>query len=223
MCALAAGAPGAYAADELIEYEKATQLEGAGNNQVLSKVVVGASDVTIGGFGVYGKAQAAGNIKFIIFDAGPAPTEPRFISNAQSVQASSTVRWYDLADSNFLYTLKAGHTYGMGLIADRASGPNNFLFAAGYNNWGGDPKTPTIANGLTLPFTQWLTLNAVTGCSGGICAFGTNPTLFQDTSTTYKPSLHIFAPVPEPAEWTMLMAGLLVVGFIASRRNHNVA
>jgi hypothetical protein len=31
------------------------------------------------------------------------------------------------------------------------------------------------------------------------------------------------APVPEPAEWTMLIAGLLVVGFIARRRNANIA
>jgi hypothetical protein len=27
--------------------------------------------------------------------------------------------------------------------------------------------------------------------------------------------------VPEPAEWTMLIAGLLVVGAIARRRHHN--
>jgi hypothetical protein len=220
ICALAIGAPAANAADTLIEYEKASMLEGAGTHQVLSKVVVGPNDVTIGGFGVYGKAQASGNIKFILFDAGPAPTQPRFISSAQAVQASSTVRWYDLADPSFLYTLKAGHTYGMGLISDRANGPSNFQFAAGYNSgFGGDPKTSTIANGLTVPFTQWLTLNAVTGCSAGLCTFGANPTLFQDNTTTYKPSLHIFAPVPEPAEWAMLIAGLMVVGFIARRRN----
>ena len=30
------------------------------------------------------------------------------------------------------------------------------------------------------------------------------------------------APVPEPAEWTMLLAGLLVVGFIARRRERHL-
>jgi hypothetical protein len=30
------------------------------------------------------------------------------------------------------------------------------------------------------------------------------------------------AAVPEPSEWAMLMAGLLVVGFIANRRNNRV-
>jgi hypothetical protein len=28
----------------------------------------------------------------------------------------------------------------------------------------------------------------------------------------------VTAPIPEPAEWTMLIAGLLVIGFIARRR-----
>jgi hypothetical protein len=30
------------------------------------------------------------------------------------------------------------------------------------------------------------------------------------------------APIPEPAEWTMLIAGLLVMGLIARRRNRTV-
>ena len=115
----------------------------------------------------------------------------------------------------------------MGLIADRAGAiGSNFQYAAGYNSgFGGDPKTTTTANGLSLPFTQWLTLNAVTGCSGGVCSFGGNPTLFQDTSTTYKPSIRIFdvtPAVPEPSEWTMLLAGLLLIGFIATRRNRGI-
>jgi hypothetical protein len=228
VCLMVFGSPAAIAAGpELIEYEKATLFENAGTNQILSRVVVGPSAVTIGGFGVYGKARADGNIKFIIFDAGPAPTQPRYISNAQSVQATTNLTWYDLADPTYTYTLKAGQSYGMGLIADRAnSSSNSFQWAVGYNSgFGGDPRTNTTANGLTLPWgfssaAQWLTLNAVTGCTNGVCSFGSNPTLFQDTSNTYKPSLHIYA-VPEPAEWMMLVAGLLTIGFIAARRNRN--
>jgi hypothetical protein len=33
----------------------------------------------------------------------------------------------------------------------------------------------------------------------------------------------LVTPVPEPAEWTMLLAGLLVIGFIASRRSHSAS
>jgi len=35
------------------------------------------------------------------------------------------------------------------------------------------------------------------------------------------PTLPPVAPVPEPAEWTMLIAGFIVIGFIARRRNRN--
>jgi hypothetical protein len=31
--------------------------------------------------------------------------------------------------------------------------------------------------------------------------------------------LRVLAPIPEPAEWSMLIAGLLVIAFIARRRN----
>jgi len=54
-------------------------------------------------------------------------------------------------------------------------------------------------------------------------SFTSTPTLYTvNNSNRREMSLHISAPVPEPAEWTMLIAGLLVVGFIANRRNKGV-
>jgi hypothetical protein len=43
-----------------------------------------------------------------------------------------------------------------------------------------------------------------------------------NNSNRSKMSLHIM-PVPEPAEWTMLVAGLLAVGFIARRRDRIIS
>jgi hypothetical protein len=52
--------------------------------------------------------------------------------------------------------------------------------------------------------------------------FSATPTLYTvNNSNRRKMSLHI-TPVPEPSEWTMLVAGLLAIGFIAVRRNHGI-
>jgi hypothetical protein len=201
----------------LIEYQGTTFMGVTNQNQPLAKVVVGSSNVTIGGFGVYGQAQVAGNVKWLIFD--PALATPLvYLSGAQAVAArsgtfASQAMWYDSPAINF--TLQAGHTYAMGLIADQV-GTNTFRWGSSADNPFG-PYPTTTANGLSLPFMQALDNSGVV--SG---AFTNTPTLYTvNNSNRRMMSLHISAPIPEPAEWTMLIAGLLVIGLIAHRRNLN--
>jgi hypothetical protein len=50
--------------------------------------------------------------------------------------------------------------------------------------------------------------------------FAGDPTFVSGfESFEHQTSLRVLAPIPEPAEWSMLIAGLLVIGFIAKRRN----
>jgi len=202
----------------LIEYQGTSFIGATNQNEPLAKVVVGTSSVTIGGFGVYGQAQAAGNVEWVIFDSTQL-SSPVFTSAAQQVSArpgtfASQATWYDSPAMNF--TLLAGHTYAIGLIADKVG--------TGTFNWGASPDSPfggtapPPANGLTLSFMQALSNAGVVNGS-----FTSTPTLYTvNNSNRREMSLHISAPVPEPAEWTMLIAGLLVVGFIANRRNNGV-
>ncbi len=54
-------------------------------------------------------------------------------------------------------------------------------------------------------------------------AVGATDTHLQNSLRLTVQSGSAVPPVPEPAEWTMLVAGLLVMGFIARRRRHNSA
>jgi hypothetical protein len=188
----------------------------AGINQPLAKVVIGASDVAIGGIGVFGQAQSAGNVKWVIFDS-LAPSTPLYLSSAQAVTArpgqfATQSTWYDSA--SFGLTLQAGRTYAMGLIADTV-GANGFLWGVEWTgNLMGGGGPPVDANGVTLPFVS-------SAASAGSLLLDSPSLAAIDGTSFYRTSLRIHEatpPVPEPAEWTMLVAGLFVVGFIARRR-----
>jgi hypothetical protein len=188
----------------------------SGINQPLAKVVVGAADVAIGGLGVFGQAQSAGNVKWVIFDGAQTST-PLYLSSAQAVAArvgefGTQATWYD--SPSFTLTLLANHTYAMGLIAD-VVGANGFRWGVEWTTnlmGGGGPSVDS--NGVALPFVS------SSGSAGSLAL--DNPSLTAlDATSYYRTSLRIFEatpPVPEPAEWTMLAAGLFVLGFIAHRR-----
>ena len=217
--ALSLGTFATAQAAPLLEYQASAFGQSAGENQQLAKVQVGAADVQIGGFGIYGRAASQMNIGFVIFDLNDLQN-PAFLSSPQQVSASAAPTWYSI---NAPFTLLSGHQYAMGVVADKIS---SF-------SWGsGAASEVTTSGGLTL-------LNNTVGvkagaCSGGsfgggaICQnsaptlssflTGTYPDVFNTTlSATNKMSLQI-APVPEPSEWAMLMAGLAVIGVIGSRR-----
>lgn len=205
-------------ASPLLEHQ-GSGLGGTTNeNQQLAKVTVGSTNVQIGGFGVYGRAQTTTSLGWVIFDMNDL-LNPVFVSGPQQVNATTSATWYDISAP---LTMLAGHTYAMGVVADKVNS-GGFQWSTTYNPFGG---SATTQNGLSL-------LHSTAGVRAGYCnggwgpcgattlsAFleGTYPDVFMSTlDTRTKMSLHVQA-VPEPAEWSMLIAGLLVVGFMAHRR-----
>jgi hypothetical protein len=169
--------------------------------QPLADVVVGDADKSIGGFGVYGAAEAAGEIRFVVFDNGTLLWQ----SAAREVSAGSAT-WHDIAYTD---PLLQGHTYTMGLLASN-------VFAWGQNTDVDEGFGPIGANGLQImPYQAAALLDEQAG-------FLSDPSLSFNLSG-YQTSVRVFdidgvPPIPEPAEWSMLLAGLLVVAFVANRR-----
>ena len=202
----------------LIQNQQTSFITSTGN-EPLTKVLVGGADVPITGFGVFGQAQTAGNLKWVIFDSTRL-TSPVFLSPAQAVAANPGVfadhaQWFDL--TNISFTLLAGHTYAMGLISDRF-GSTGFRWGASPDNLTG--PYPTIsANGLSLPFMQSLDNSGVIGGT-----FTNTPNILQiDRTNRRQMSLRIFGSddvgtVPEPASlilWSVL--GLIGLAFAARK------
>jgi hypothetical protein len=200
----------------LIENQQ-TDFLGVGNrNQPLAKVVVGAADVPITGFGVFGQAQVAGNLKWIIFDSTQL-TSPVYLSPAMGISGdpgafSEQAKWHDSPAIDF--TLLAGHSYAIGVISDQI-GANGFRWGASPDNTSG-PYPSVTASGLDLPFMESL-VNS--GVQSGV--FSSTPNLLQLNYTTRRQiSLRIEGPgdatVPEPGSvviWACLAAVGLVLGW----------
>jgi hypothetical protein len=81
---------------------------------VLSEVTVGASDVAITGFGTKGTAFGDQSIEFVIFAGEGSGLSPVYSSGILAALSSGD-QWFDSPDLSF--TMLAGHTYQMGLVA----------------------------------------------------------------------------------------------------------
>ena len=182
--------------------------------QPLANVSVGSSSVTIGGFGVYGQADFASasspvNVMWVLFAEGA-------FNGAYSLQqtvTSSGARWFD--SPGVALTLAANTTYQMGLVA-------NDTFSWGLSMPGSEVG-PT--GGLTIQNTMGTAIVTLAGTPGS----GFDGIEAIDVYTPYpeiQPSLRIWGadyasappPIPEPSEWAMLLAGLMVVAFVAKRQ-----
>jgi hypothetical protein len=210
---------GLASADLLVSYQGNTPLGTTGGNEFLAKVVVGGDNVDIGSFGVYGQARVDGNVKWLIFDVTQL-TSPVYLSAAQAVSGNpgafaDEAQWYDSPEITGGFTLLAGHTYAMGLIADRV-GTNTFYWGdAGYNPFGGWPAT--TGGGLTVD-DQYLDNSGVVG---GV--FTNTPTLYNiGADTRFKASLRVFSPeppaVPVPPSALLLGSGILGLGILRFRK-----
>jgi hypothetical protein len=172
--------------------------------QPIAEVTVTGLPVNIGGFGVYGRAEAAGEIKFVMFDG----LSLVYQSDAQSVNQGGA-RWFD--SPTISGTLTAGHTYSMGLVASN-------LFAWGRNS---EPVSPISGGGLTINGFESIS-QPTFSTSGG---FAGDPILIPEYGVDYfQASVRVMSagggvpPIPEPSEWAMLLAGLMVVAFVAKRQ-----
>lgn len=231
------GAVATSNAAPLLEYAGWTHVPGSSannENEPLATVTVGHSDVQIGSFGVYGRAQSTTNIAWVIFDQSDL-LNPVFLSPIQQVSATANSTWYDAP--GMTATLLPRHTYFMGVVADTILGNGGFLWHSGTALMGPDP---TVGDGLTLHSST--AVARVGFCNGGHSAQVCGPlplqtqtvTSFLEGSYPYISEVQAFSnkkmslrinlgpdsppPVPEPSEWAMLVAGLAVVGLIARRR-----
>ena len=200
---------GTAAGDIIVQYQGNSFAGAAGTNQLLAKVTVGASDVEIGGFGVYGQAQSQSTLKWVIFD-WTQQSSAVFLSDAVTVPANpgtpiaSFAQWYDSPDMDF--TLLANHTYAMGVLSNLAG---TFYFGQDYFPFGGNPTV--TGGGLTLPPGNYIVNSGVVGTT-----FTNNPTLFNlAADTRFHTTMRIAEPVPEPATMAFLAFGGM--GVIASR------
>ena len=208
---------GSAAAGIIVENQQVTYMGVTSQNQPLAKVVVGVSDVVIGGFGVYGQAKLDGNLRWLIFDSLNL-SAPVYLSAVQAVTGNpgtfaENAQWYDSPVINF--TLLAGHTYAMGVVADKVGGTpylaDSFLWGASNDSPFGAP--PTVSGGgLSLPGMQSL---CNSGLVGGV--FANTPYIYYiDNSNRRQMSLRVMDTLPEPA--TMSLLGLGGLTLLRGRR-----
>jgi hypothetical protein len=203
---------GTASADIIVQYQGNAFTEVAGTNQLLAKVTVGASDVKIGWFGVYGQAQSQSTIKWVIFDWTQL-SSPVFLSDVVTVPANpgtpiaSFSQWYDSPDMDF--TLLANHTYAMGVLSNLAG---TLYLGQDYYPLGGNP---TVTNGgLTLPPGNYIVNSGVVGTT-----FTNTPTLYNIAADTrFHTTMRIAEPVPEPATLSLLALGGLAALIRRRRR-----
>jgi hypothetical protein len=187
----------------------------------LAEVVVGAKDVHIGSFGVFGQTSVPTNVRWVIFDS-LAPLEPAYLSEIHWVPGetgsfATQGRWYDSPAMEF--TLLANHRYAMGILADRL-GTSGFRWGMSITRskyGGGGPAI--VAEGLDVPFSAAL---ANAGLAG---TFYSTPFAYTfnradplEWNDAVQPSLRIMSPVAEPGEWAMLLSGLMLIVWVSRRR-----
>jgi hypothetical protein len=197
-------------------------------SQPLATVTVGGSDVFIGGFGVFGKAEAPTSLMWVIFEGNS--NGPKYTFN-QTVTATTDAagQWFNSPSLNSLnsgagFQLVSGQTYAMGVVST-----GSFAWSRNYDPNLSDTFPSIQQNGLTLESSEAVALVGFNQSS-----FVGDPTRFADADSgqffpgAIRSSVQIFSagdfgggptpPIPEPAEWSMLLAGLLVVAFVANRQ-----
>jgi hypothetical protein len=212
LCTLLAGALPAHSAvlvgTQGSSFFSLTELGSFLTFQPVADVVVGDSDVSIGGFGVYGAAEAAGKISWVMFQ-----NDSLLWQSGSYDVLPGAARWYDVGYST---TLVSGNTYTMGVLA-------NNMFAWGQNTDSDEVFGSIGGNGvLIMPHQTFAQLDLP---EQGADFAGDPSVLRVFERSGYQTSVRVFdaagaapPPIPEPAEWSMLLAGLSLVTLVANRR-----
>jgi len=189
-----------------------TDYFGYSEYQPFAQITVGSTDVMMGKFGIWGAAEAQSQIKFLVFD------QENLIYSSASIAASPQgLRWYD--SPGLSLKLQKDHTYSLGVVS-------NNLFAWGRYDESG--FATGMQNGLNHDVRENIVQVSLTGNPGS--GYAGNPFLVPEYGVDYfQSSVRVFdlagggptPPIPEPAEWSMLLAGLLVVAFVANRQRRN--
>lgn len=167
---------------------------------LLSRIDVGGADVEIEQFGVFGRSNTGGNIKFAIFDA--LATTRLYVSGAIPVAAAEALQWYDSPLLTPTLALTANDTFWFGLIADHSFDIHFEL-----------PAAAETEGGLTSPE------GGVAGSNGAMLDFD-DPVfdpLVLNLDGPAQVSLRVFGPgtaMPEPTPLALLGIGLIALGFM---------
>jgi hypothetical protein len=210
----------------LLEHKGTSYRTQSDNFAPLAEVIVGGSDVYITGFSVFGQTSVPTDVRWVIFDS-LIPYSPVLLSPIHSIEGrpgsfAAKALWYDSPSIEF--TMLANHRYAMGLLADRL-GPSGFRWGVNVtsNRYGGGGRT-IDADVVSVPFTAAL---ANAGLAGSFYSTpvvytfnGADPLGWNDA---IQPSLRILSPVAEPAEWAMILAGLMLIGWVSRRRRRRPA
>ena len=165
------------------------------NFGILAQIVVGGSNQTISGFGVYGNQVSNGNVAFAVFLADGTRL---YNSGLIATSAGTGLNWYD--SPTFTLTLNAGGTYYLGLISDQ-----QFTYHWFY------PGTPVNQGGFFS--------TGGNGGNNGNFRNASNPTL-NDTCCVVQQGTRIFetTETPEPGSLALLGSGLLGLGGAIRRK-----
>ncbi|MGE0485844.1 MAG: PEP-CTERM sorting domain-containing protein [Gammaproteobacteria bacterium] len=157
---------------------------------ILARIDVGASNVDINQFGVWGSQRTDGNIRFAIFEANGN----RIYNSAILPQVTAAQQWFDSPVFATL-TLLANTAYYFGLLSDQQFTYHWSTLNPAFSQGGLSSRAGNIA-----------------GDNGNFSNFA-NPTL-GDTCCFVTNATRVFGPgidVPEPT--TVALLGLGVLGF----------
>ncbi len=193
---------------------RATDFNPNFGNGILASVIVGSNPVTIDQFGLHGKQEADGSLRFSIFDAstGAPGAGGTFVPNLTRVYdsgpiatpAGASLDW--LLSPIFSLTLDAGKTYYMGIISDQT-----FSFSSSI-------PAPAVDFGLGLSMPNSTGAFADRGRNGNFGNF--SDPIFTRTGWS-QISAQVYgtpAPVPLPAAIWLFGSGVAAVATLARRR-----
>jgi hypothetical protein len=131
----------------------------------------------------------------------------------QQTVTSNGAGWFDSVGAQV--TLAANTTYQLGLVTNAPT------FAWGISS----PGSEVSGSGSTL-LTSMGTAVVTLASAPGSAYFGIEAIDVFNPYPDFQPALRIWGPdyaslppaIPEPSEWAMLLAGLMVIGFVANRR-----